>query len=140
MRRILIVAFLLLVGAAALLVFAWPSTVMHPPAMVEVTVEGPEGTIWNGTVTAEPGTAFGALVAAAEEGGFPVEWTGQGQRLYVSSIAGHGEGLDGGGWCVQTDDRSGDGWQDSPVSPAVRQVQDGWGVRWYWTDGQCDRF
>lgn len=137
-RRILIVAFLFIIGAAALLIAAWPSTVIHEPAIVDVVIDGPDGLIWNGTVTADPGTAFGALVAAADEGGFMVGWRGQGKSLYVYEIAGHDES--GGGWCVQTNNRSGSGWQDSSRSAALRSIADGWGVRWYWTDGQCDRF
>ncbi len=127
-----------MVAAAALLIAAWPSTQAPPSATVNVLVDGPGVEVWNGTVTASPGTALGALLNASEQGGFAVETTGPVGQRYVSSIAGFDDA--NGGWCIQVDRQDGQGYQDSPVSGDALVVESGWSVRWYWTDGQCERY
>lgn len=135
----LIIAFLLFIAVAAMIIVAWPATQAPAAAVVDVSVDGPHGEIWNDTVTAAPGTALQALLNASIQGGFKVETQGPIGNRYVSSVAGFDES-NGGGWCIQVDRQDGNGLQDSPVSGDAVPLQTGWSVRWYWTSGQCDRY
>ncbi len=127
-----LVAAILAAVAIAVTWWSYPVTQVEDTAVADVEVDGPDGRIWNGTVVASPATAFHALLAASEAGGFEVEWSGPAGSRYVSSIGGHDDR--NGGWCIQVDG------EDSPVSGDSLPVRDGQTVRWYWTDDQCDRF
>lgn len=136
MKRSTLAYALLAVAMTALLV-PFPAAPEAGPAVVQVRIDGPDAVVWSGLVTADPGTAYGALLAAGRTGGFEVQATGHGSTTYVTSIAGHGES-GAGGWCLQVDE--GSGWQDSPRSGAVYVLRSGWAVRWYWADAGCNRF
>lgn len=134
MDRRIVASALLGLAFIAMMQFALPDAAPVPAmATASLRVDGPDGVIWDGTVQAQPGSAFHALLDGAERGGFVVEWSRSLGSVYVSSIAGHGD-AGGGGWCVQVNGA------DSPRSVDRFPVQDGQHVRWYWTDGQCDRF
>ncbi len=137
MDRRIIVSFLLAIAMIGVLLVSVDLESNGEPGIPPrsepvVVIDGPDGPIWSGTVVSEPGTAFHALMAAAELGDFAVVWSGVDGARYVSSIAGHAEGS--GGWCVQVDG------QDSHLSVDRFPAGDGQTVRWYWTDGQCERF
>ena len=115
-------------------------------ADVAVLVTGPDGELWNGTVTAAPATPLGALLAAeaiaasAEGAGAPPD-DGDLRVLvtryagirpcgaYVSSIAGIGA-AGTGGWVYEVQ-RDG-AWQRPPVGACAFALRDGDVVWWRW--------
>lgn len=102
------------------------------PVAATLVVEGPDGLVWAGDVHAEHGTAFHVLIAGADEGNFPVEWSGAAGNRFVHTVGGIDSSS--GGWCAQV------AGMDSHLSVDRFPVEDGQHVRWYWTADQCERF
>lgn len=129
--RLLLAASLLalLLGAAGAL--AWWSATETPPAgaQVRVSIVGPDGPLFNGTIRVANATALSALQAAAREANLTLgvqEYPGMG--TYVSAIgpyAAHGAS----GWIYEVDGAPGD------RSASRAPVHDGDVVAWRWTDG-----
>lgn len=99
---------------------------------VGVRVVGPEGSLYDGTVNLENGTAHSALVEASRQGGFEVttkRYPGLG--LYVESIGGYrASGSAGWTYAVEREGETVEGDRAAdrfPVAPGER-------VHWTWTD------
>ncbi len=125
---------LIIVGvAAALLVITnGPGADAFPPAEARVVIEGPDGRMASGNVTADPGTAFHALQAAAAQANLSVEWSGRDGARFVHTVG--AVSSPPGGWCAQVDG------VDAHRSTDRIRVPEGSLVRWYWTADQCERF
>jgi hypothetical protein len=135
MDRRIVVAFVMaiaMVGVTLAVIDVGKTPEMPESAAVLVSIEGPDSLLWYGSVVAEPGTAFHALLAASNIGGFPVEWSGQDGALFIHTIGSYDSG--NGGWCVQVDG------QDSDRSTDRFPVADGQRVRWYWSGTGCEKF
>jgi hypothetical protein len=100
-----------------------------------VQVVGPEGELYNGTVSVADADALQVLRAAADSAGFSVEvvdYGGYGEcGQYVSAIAGIEESGTAG-WVYEV--RSTNGWHRPMQSAACQSLDDGDAVRWSWVD------
>jgi len=125
-RLVLAAALLaLLVGAAGALAWWSAATPRAGEATVRVEVVGPDGPLYNGTVTLANATAYAALVAThlpLQVDDYP------GMGVYVRAIgpyAAHGAS----GWIFFVNGAGGD------RSAARYALHDGDTLRWTWTDG-----
>lgn len=100
-----------------------------------IGITGPEGPVWNGTVTAA-GTPLAVLRAAGAAGGFAVDVEGRGCQAYVRAIDGHAARGDAG-WLFEVhDDPDGDGersWRHPLRSAGCVPLAPGDAVRWTWS-------
>lgn len=124
---------LLAVLLAATLALLERPAALDAPGEYPVTVDGPDGTIWNGTVQVADPTPLGALLAAADAGDFTVEVRGSGPSAYVVGVDGHREGSGGAGWCYAIE--RGGAWSHPSVGADVYGLREGEAVRWHYAEG-----
>lgn len=106
---------------------------LDAPGEFPVQVEGPDGPIWNGTLTVPHPTPLGALLAAADAGGFTVEVRGTGPSAYVVGVDDHREGDGGAGWCYAV--QRGATWSHPALGADAFSLRDGDRVRWHYAQG-----
>lgn len=135
-RAALLVGVLVLVGGGAALVLQSLQAGDGDAGTYPVRITGPDGDLWNGTVSVVQGTAYGALLAAADAAGLEVQtvaYPGYAPcGLYVDGIGGHS--ADGGsGWVYEV--RRGGEWLRPMVGACGFPLVEGDEVWWRYVDG-----
>lgn len=123
-----LLAMLLLVSAA---LATWWGPAAGPGGAYDVTIEGPDGILFAGTVAVDEATALSVLEAAAGEAGLALETeTYPGMGTYVRAVGEHrAHGPDG--WVYEV--RRDGAWTLGDRSAARYALEEGDAVRWRWT-------
>jgi hypothetical protein len=94
----------------------------------------PSGELGNGTMHAQRGTPFGALLALAQRESWQVVATGRGESLIVTGVnEWYNEGA--GGWCFDVAMDS--GWLRPALGADAYALAAGQAVRWVYETNGC---